>query len=74
MGECMIDFNAGEVLHLPTKKICGYTRARTNLKHIPPHVETLKYPWNNIGLYRLLPIAGTAEPAMSEVHGSKASP
>jgi hypothetical protein len=68
--EGAIDFHAGEALDTSPKKISGYARAGANFEDIRTNVETVKHPWKDIRLYRISPISGTAEPAMSKVHGS----
>src|SRR5579884_1105846 len=68
--ECAIDFHAGEVLHASAKKIGSHAGAGTNFEDIPADVEAVKHPRKDVPLYCIPPISGTAEPAMSKVHGS----
>src|SRR6266853_115176 len=69
IGECAIDFHAGQALHTSAKKVRSYAGAGANFEDIRAYVESVKHPRKDVGLDRFSPICGAAEPAMSKVHG-----
>jgi hypothetical protein len=71
IGECAIDFHAGEALNASAKKIRSYARAGANFEDIRAYVESVKHSRKDVGLNCFSPICGAAEPAMSKVHGIK---
>jgi hypothetical protein len=65
----VIDFHARQALHASTKKIRSYARAGANFEDIRAYVDAVKHPRKDVGLDRLSPVRGAAEPAMRKVHG-----
>lgn len=69
-GERRVDFKTRQAAHSPSNDVCGEAETWADLENIAPEIEAIERPWQELRFNRMSPVAGTADPAMEQIHGA----
>ena len=68
--ERMVDFKTREAAHPPSNDVCDEAETWADLENVAPEIEAIERPRQKLRFNRMSPVAGTADPAMEQIHGA----
>jgi hypothetical protein len=68
-GEGRVDFKTSQAVHSPSNDVCGEAETWADLQNIAPEIEAIERPRQELRFNGMPPVAGTADPAMEQIHG-----